>query len=68
MRSRLMDEAARLGLVALVVLAVLPVYFDHIGEIQNEMREARAFAEEFRRSYPSLLEAKLRRERLEEAS
>jgi hypothetical protein len=32
------------------------------------MREARAFAEEFRRSYPSLLEAKLRRERLEEAS
>jgi len=50
------------------VHAALAYYFDHIEEIQQEMRAERAFAEEFRRGNPSLLEAKLRRERLEEAS
>ena len=50
------------------VHAALAYYFDHIEEIQQEMRDERAFAEEFRRSNPSLLEAKLRQERLEEAS
>ncbi|MGA3044433.1 MAG: DUF433 domain-containing protein [Bryobacteraceae bacterium] len=50
------------------VHAALAYYFDHIEEIQQEMREERAFAEEFRRKNPSLLEAKLRQERLEEAS
>jgi uncharacterized protein (DUF433 family) len=50
------------------VHAALAYYFDHIEEIQQEMRTERAFAEEFRRSNPSLLEAKLRPERLEEAS
>lgn len=50
------------------VHAALAYYFDHIEDIQQEMRDERAFAEEFRRSNPSLLEAKLRQERLEEAS
>ena len=50
------------------VHAALACYFDHIGEIQEEMRPERAFAEEFRRSHSSLLEAKLRQECLEEAS
>jgi len=50
------------------VHAALAYYFDHIEEIQEEMRTERAFAEEFRRKNPSLLETKLRQERLEEAS
>jgi uncharacterized protein (DUF433 family) len=50
------------------VHAALAYYFDHIDEIQQEMRAEREVAEEFRRSNPSLLEAKLRQERLEEAS
>ncbi len=50
------------------VHAALAYYFDHIEEIQQEIRHERAFAEEFRRSNPSLLDAKLRPERLEEAS
>lgn len=50
------------------VHAALAYYFDHIGEIQQEMREELAFAEEFRRGHPSMLEAKLRQEGLKEAS
>jgi hypothetical protein len=50
------------------VHAALAYYFDHIEEIQQEMREEMAHAEEFRRSHPSLLEAKLRRGRSEQAS
>jgi uncharacterized protein (DUF433 family) len=50
------------------VHAALAYYFDHIDEIQQEMRAEREFSEEFRRSNPSLLEAKLRQQRLEEAS
>ena len=50
------------------VHAALAYYFDHVEEIQQEMRAERAFAEEFRRNNPSVLEAKLRQERLEEAS
>ena len=50
------------------VHAALAYYFDHIDEIQQEMRAEREFSEEFRRSDPSLLEAKLRQERLKEAS
>jgi uncharacterized protein (DUF433 family) len=50
------------------VHASLAYYFDHIEEIQQEMRDERAFAEESRRKYPSLLEAKLRQEDLKEAS
>jgi uncharacterized protein (DUF433 family) len=50
------------------VHAALAYYFDHIEEVQEEMRAERAFAEEFRRGNPFLLEAKLRQERIEEAS
>jgi hypothetical protein len=48
--------------------AALAYYFDHIEEIQYEMPAERAFAEDFRSNHPSLLEAKVRQERLEEAS
>jgi uncharacterized protein (DUF433 family) len=50
------------------VHAALAYYFDHIDEIHQEMRAEREFSEEFRRGNPSLLEAKLRQERLKEAS
>jgi uncharacterized protein (DUF433 family) len=50
------------------VHAALSYYFDHIDEIQQEMRDERTAAEEFRRSHSSLLEAKPRQGRLEEAS
>jgi uncharacterized protein (DUF433 family) len=50
------------------VHAALAYYFDHIDEIQQEMRAEREFSEEFRSSNPSLLEAKLRQESLKEAS
>ena len=50
------------------VHAALAYYFDHIEEIQQEMRAERAFAGEFRRSHPSMVEARLRQEGLEEAS
>jgi hypothetical protein len=50
------------------VHAALAYYFDHIEEIQEEIRAERALAEEFRRDHRSLLETKLRQERLEEAS
>jgi len=46
------------------VHASFAYYFDHIDEIRQEMREERAYAEEFRRRHPSLLEAKLRQEGL----
>jgi uncharacterized protein (DUF433 family) len=49
------------------VHAALAYYFDHIDEIQQEMRAEREFSEEFRRNNPSVLEAKLRQERLEVA-
>jgi uncharacterized protein (DUF433 family) len=44
------------------VHAALAYYFDHIEEIREEMRAERAFAEEFRRSHPSVLDTKLRQE------
>jgi len=50
------------------VHAALAYYFDHMEEIQEEMRQERARAEEFRRGNPSLIETKFRQERLEEAS
>jgi uncharacterized protein (DUF433 family) len=50
------------------VHAALAYYFDHIEEVQEEMRVERALAQEFRRNHHSLLETKLRQERLEEAS
>jgi uncharacterized protein (DUF433 family) len=50
------------------VHAALAYYFDHIAEIRQEMREEREYADEFRRKTPSLLEERLRQERIEEAS
>jgi uncharacterized protein (DUF433 family) len=41
------------------VHAALSYYFDHIEEIQQEIQAERELAEDFRRSHPSLLEAKL---------
>jgi hypothetical protein len=43
-------------------------YFDHVQEIQEEMRADRAYAEEFRRDHPSVLDAKLSQEPVKEAS
>lgn len=50
------------------VHAALAYYFDHIEEIQEDMRAERASAEQSRRDHPSLLAAKFRPEPLEEAS
>lgn len=50
------------------VHAALAYYFDHIEEIQQEMRAEREFAGEVRRRNRSLLETKLRQEGIEEAS
>jgi uncharacterized protein (DUF433 family) len=50
------------------VHAALAYYFDHIDEIQQEMRDERAFSKEFRRTRTSLLETKLRQGNLKEAS
>jgi hypothetical protein len=47
------------------VHAALAYYFDHLDEIQEEMRAEKALADEVRRNHPSLVEAKLRQERLE---
>ena len=45
--------------------AALAYYFDHVDEIQEEMRAEKALADEVRRNHPSLLGAKLRQERSE---
>ena len=50
------------------VHAALAYYFNHVHEIQQEMRDERALAEEFRSNQSSLLEAKVPQERLDEAS
>ena len=43
------------------VHAALSYYFDHIEEIQDEMRAERTLVHEAGRNHPSLVEAKLRR-------
>ena len=50
------------------VHTALAYYFDHVQEIQEEMRADRAYAEEFRRNHPSMLDAKLSQEPWKEAS
>jgi uncharacterized protein (DUF433 family) len=50
------------------VHTALAYYFDHVQEIQEEMRADRAYAEEFRRDHPSVLDAKFGQEPLKEAS
>ena len=50
------------------VHAALAYYFDHVAEIQEEIRAERALGDEFRRNHNSRLDAKLGQKRLEEAS
>ena len=46
----------------------LAYYFDHIEEIRAEMQDEQRMVEESRRNNPSLLDAKLKRSRMDEAS
>ena len=41
--------------------AALAYYFDHVEEIREEIRADRAYADEFFRNNPSMLDAKLNR-------
>ena len=50
------------------VHSALAYYFDHVDEIQHEIRTDREYADEFFRNNPSMLDAKLKQERLKEAS
>ena len=50
------------------VHAALAYYFDHLNEIQHEMRAEREYVDEFRRSHASLLKSRLRQEGIEKAS
>jgi uncharacterized protein (DUF433 family) len=47
------------------IYAALAYYFDHIDEIQEEMKTERAFTDEVRRCHSSQLDSKLREERLD---
>jgi uncharacterized protein (DUF433 family) len=47
------------------VHAALAYYFDHVEEIQTEMREERALVDEARRNHPSQVDAKRREDRRE---
>ncbi len=50
------DYALTLG----QVYAALSYYFDHKAEIDKEIADSEAFAEEMRAKYPSLLQERLR--------
>ncbi len=50
------------------VHSALAYYFDHVQEIQEEIRADREYADEFFRNNPSLLDEKLKQGRLKEAS
>ena len=50
------------------VHSALAYYFDHVQEIQDEIRADRQYADEFFRENPSLLDAKLKQEQLKEVS
>jgi uncharacterized protein (DUF433 family) len=50
------------------VHTALAYYFDHIEEIRAEMRHEQAAAEQYRQDHPSLIEARLKQNRLDEAS
>jgi hypothetical protein len=56
------------GLGLADVHAALAYYFDHVQEIQEDIRAERSLAEEGRRNQPSLLDSKLQQERIKEAS
>ena len=63
MRTRLLPQVPTLTLAD--VHAALAYYFDHIDEIQEEMRAELAFSEEIRRSHSPQVDSKLREEHLE---
>jgi len=48
--------------------SALAYYFDHVQEIQAEIGADRDYADEFFRNNPSMLDAKLKQGRLNEAS
>jgi uncharacterized protein (DUF433 family) len=50
------------------VHSALAYYFDHVDEIQQEIRSDRDYVDEFFRNNPSLLDTKLKQEQLKEAS
>lgn len=50
------------------VHAALAYYFDHMDEIREEMRVERTLVEESRGNNPSLVKAKLRRDKVETPS
>jgi len=50
------------------VHTALAYYFEHLDEIQEEMRAERALAEKMRPQHPSPVKEKLRQEHVEEAS
>ena len=50
------------------VHSALAYYFDHVQEIQDEIRADRDYADEFFSHNPSILDAKLMQGRLKEAS
>jgi uncharacterized protein (DUF433 family) len=50
------------------VHAALAYYFEHLAEIQEEMQSERSQAEEFRRTHASLVEARLRQEKVQTPS
>jgi len=43
------------------VHAALAYYYDHIEEIREDIRREKEYAEEFRRTHPSVLELKLKK-------
>ena len=50
------------------VHSALAYYFDHVQEIQEEIRADRVYADEFFHNHPSALDAKLKQGPLKEAS
>ena len=50
------------------VHSALAYYFDHVQEIQDEIRADQEYADESFRNNPSRLDAKLKQEQLKEAS
>ena len=60
MGQSLESIAAKYDLPLAGVHAAMAYYYDHQAEIDRRMEEGEAFAEEFRRNNPSLLEEKLK--------
>ena len=50
------------------VHSALAYYFDHVEEIREDIRREKEYAEEFRRTHPSVLELKLKKQRGEDAA